>query len=185
MAPSFYDYCISELTVLARREPWQNPHIHTSYNSFSSAFHLFCPPSTYASVYFFVNKSLNLSSCSAAFLTLIYGHHHMRSPVEGAEDTMIYNVYSTRNVPHCLQKSRSLMCRFQLHPWTFSHVFAAFSNTSANHVLLGDLNIHYPNWGHGSVRPDCFSLLLFSLQELHDLSLLLLLETVAIKKVSV
>jgi hypothetical protein len=62
------------------------------------------------------------------------------------------------------------------------HVPTALSDTSAYHVLLGDFNTHHPNWGEAGVRPDQSFQLLFSLQELHDLSLLLPPETDTFKR---
>ncbi len=53
----------------------------------------------------------------------------------------------------------------------FCIVSAAISNATVNHVLLGDLNTHHPNWGGPRVTPHCAFQLLLSLQELHNLSL--------------
>jgi hypothetical protein len=83
MASSLADNYISEFTVLAVQEPWQNPQMQTTHNPSNSAFHLFNPPSADASVCFFVNKSLNPSFYSAAFPTLKYDLLRMKSPGEG------------------------------------------------------------------------------------------------------
>jgi hypothetical protein len=98
MAPLLADHCISEFTVLAVQEPWRNLHMHNTHNPSNSLFHLFNPLSAKALVCFFVNKSLNPSSYSATFPTPKYGHLCLRSPVEGARDIMIHNVYRTRNL---------------------------------------------------------------------------------------
>ncbi len=55
MAPLLADLCISEFTVFAIQEPWQNPHIHTTHNLSNLLFHVLYPPSANASVSFFVN----------------------------------------------------------------------------------------------------------------------------------
>jgi hypothetical protein len=73
MASLLSDPGISEFSVLAVQEPWQNPHVLTTYNPSTSSFHLFYPPSAGAPVCFFVNKSLNPSSYSACFPTPKYG----------------------------------------------------------------------------------------------------------------
>ncbi len=62
VAPCLAGHCISEFTVFAVKESWQNPHIHTTQNPFNFSFHLFNPSSANASVCFFLNKSLNPSS---------------------------------------------------------------------------------------------------------------------------
>jgi hypothetical protein len=70
----------------------------------------------------------------------------MRSPVEGARDIMIYNVCCTRNFfPSSSVKQPSDEPLSVDTYETISHVSAALSETSANHVLPGDFNIHYPN----------------------------------------
>jgi hypothetical protein len=63
-----------------------------------------------------------------------------------------------------------------------SLVSAAISDASADHVLLGDFNIHHPNLRGPRVRPYRASQLLLYLQELHNLSLLLPPETITFKR---
>jgi endonuclease/exonuclease/phosphatase family metal-dependent hydrolase len=63
-----------------------------------------------------------------------------------------------------------------------SFVSAAISNASDNNMLLGDFNIHHPNWGGPSVRPHYPSQLLLSLQDLYNFSLLLTPDTVTLKR---
>jgi hypothetical protein len=98
MAPLLADYRISEFTVLAIQEPWQNPHIHTTHSPSNSSFHLFYPPSADAPVCFFLNKPLNPSSYSVAFPTPKYGYLCLRSSVEGARVVVFHNVYRSRNL---------------------------------------------------------------------------------------
>jgi hypothetical protein len=77
-----------------------------------------------------------------------YGYLRLMSPVEGVKDVMIHIVYRTRNGFTTSSEIQPL--DEPLSPNTheiFSYVSAAISNASANHVLLGDFNIHYPNWG--------------------------------------
>jgi hypothetical protein len=174
MAPLLADHHISEFIVLAVQEPWQNPHMHTTHNPSNSSFHLFYPPSAEASVCFLVNKSLDPSSYSATFLTPKYGHLRLRSPVKGARDIMIHNVYLTRKFSPTSSENQPpdeplLVDTHEI----FSHVSTALSDASAHHVLLGNFNIYHPIWGGADVRPDRSSQLLLSLQELHELSLLL------------
>ncbi len=182
MTPLFAHHRISEFTVFAVQEPWRNPHMHTTHNPSNFSFHSFYPPSANASVCFFVNKSLNPSSYSASFPTPKHGYLCMKSSVDGAKDMMIHNLYLTGNLS--LSSSEIQPPDDPLSVEThkiFSHFSAALSDTSTHHVLLGDFNIHHPSWGGASVRPDCSSQLLLSLDELHDLSLLLPSETVAFK----
>jgi hypothetical protein len=64
----------------------------------------------------------------------------------------------------------------------FSFVSAAITDASADHVLLGDFNMHHPNQGGPRVIPHCASQLLLSLQVLHNLSLLLPPESITFKR---
>jgi hypothetical protein len=92
---------------------------------------------------------------------------------------MIHNVYRTGNLP---PTSSELQPTDELLPLDtheiFSFVHASLSDNSVDHVLLGDFNIHHPNWGGPLTRPHRASQLLLSLQELHNLGLLLPPETI-------
>ncbi len=165
MAPLLADPRISEFSVLAVQEPWQNPRVLTTHNPSNSSFHLYYPPSAEASICFFVNKSLNPSSYSACFPTPKYSYLRLRSPVEGVKDVMIHNVYKMRNLSPT--SSENQLLDEPLSPDTheiFSFVSAAISHASANHVLLGEF-IHHPNCGCPRVTPHRASQLLLSLQE--------------------
>jgi hypothetical protein len=103
----------------------------------------------------------------------------MTSFVEGARDIMIHNVYRTRNISPSSSENQPLDEPLSVITHEiFLHVSAALSDTYAHHVLLGDFNIHHSICGGAGERPDHSSQLLFSLQELHDLSLLLPPETI-------
>jgi hypothetical protein len=180
--PLFADHCIYEYTVLAVHESWQNPHIYTTHHPSNSSYHLCYPPSAKDSVCFFVNKSQNPRSYSAAFPTPKYGYLHLSSSVKEAKDIMIYTVYHTGNLSSTSSEMKppdELLSADTNE--IFSHVSAAFSDVSAYHLLLGDFNIRNPSWGGIDARSDHSSQLLLLLQELHDLSLILPLNTVTIK----
>jgi hypothetical protein len=98
MAPLLADSRISEFSVLAVQELWCNSRILTTHTPSLSAFHLFSPPSNDASVCFFVNKSLNLSSYTSCFPTPKNGSLRLRSSTQGGRDIMILHVYRTGNL---------------------------------------------------------------------------------------
>jgi hypothetical protein len=50
MAPLLADPHISEFSVIAVQEPWQNPRVLTTHNLSNLTFLLFYPPSAEASV---------------------------------------------------------------------------------------------------------------------------------------
>jgi hypothetical protein len=183
MAPLLADPRISEFSVLAVQEPWGNPRVLTTHNPSNSSFYLIYPPSAEASVCFFVNKSLNPSSYSAWFPTPKYSYLHIRSSVEGVRDVTIHNVCRMRNLPSTSSENPPPDEPLPLDTHEiFSFVSAAISDASADHVRLGDFNIHPPNWGGPRVTPHCASQLLLSLEELHNLSLLLPPESITFKR---
>ncbi len=183
MAPLLADHQISEFSVLAVQEPWRNSHMHMTHNPLNSSFQLFYSLSAKASVGLLVNKSFNPSSYSATFPTSKYGHLCLRSPVEGARDIMIQNVYRTRNLSPTSSENQLLdeLLLVDIHE-ILLHVSAALSDASAHHVLLGDFNTNHPIWGGADVRPDRSSQLLLPLQELHELSLLLPPDIITFKR---
>ncbi len=164
MAPLLANSRLSEFSVLAVQEPWHNPGVLTTHNPSNIYLNLFYPLSAEASVCFAVNKLLNPSSYSACFPSSNYGYLCLRSPVEGVKDVMIYNVYRTQNISSTSSENQPL--NEPLSPDTlkiFSFVSAAISDASANHVLLGNFNIHHPYEGGPRVTPHCASQLLLSL----------------------
>ncbi len=99
MAPLLTDNCISEFSVFTVQELWLYPYILTTHNSSNSPFDLLYAPSTEASIYFFMNKTLNPSLYSASFPTPKYGNLHLRSTLPSSYNVVIHNVYRTKSVP--------------------------------------------------------------------------------------
>ncbi len=96
---------------------------------------------------------------------------------------MIHNVYRTQNISPTSSEKQPL--DEPLSPYTHKisyFVSAVISNASANHVLLGDFNIHHPNSGGPRVTPHSASQLLLSLQQQHHLSLLLPPRSITFKR---
>ncbi len=154
IAPLLADPCVSEFTVLAIQEPGHNLPILTTHNPSNSSFYLLYPPSTETSVCLFVNKSLNPISYSAGFPTPKYGYLCLRSSDKCVRDVVVHNVYRMRNVPPTSSENMppDEPLPLDIHE-IFSFVSVALSDASADHVLLGDFNIHHPNWGSPRVRP--------------------------------
>jgi endonuclease/exonuclease/phosphatase family metal-dependent hydrolase len=96
---------------------------------------------------------------------------------------MIHNVYRMQNLPPTSSENQAPDEPLPLDTHEiFSFVSAAISDASADNVLLGDFNLHHPNWGGPRVTPHRASQLLLSLQELHNLSLLLPPEKITFKR---
>jgi endonuclease/exonuclease/phosphatase family metal-dependent hydrolase len=102
---------------------------------------------------------------------------------DGVRDVMINNVYRTQNTPLTSSEIQPLDEPLPLDTHeTFSYDSATIPDASANRVLLGDFNMHHPNWKGPRVTPHCASQLLLSLQELHNLFLLLPPESIIFKR---
>jgi hypothetical protein len=126
---------------------------------------------------------LNPSSYSACFPTPRYGYLLLRSSVEGVRDVIIHDVYRTQNLPLTSSGNQPPIEPLSLDTHEiFSFVSAAISDASANYVLLGDFKINHPNWGSPRATPHRAFQLLLSLQELHNLSLLLPPKTITFKR---
>jgi hypothetical protein len=63
-------------------------------------------------------------------------------------DIMIRNVYHIGNLSPTCSENKHLDEQLSVDTHEkFSHVSAALSDAPAHHVLLGNFNIHYSNWG--------------------------------------
>ncbi len=112
-----------------------------------------------------MNKTLNPSSYYACFPTPKYGNLRPRNSVEAVRDVIIYNVYRTQNLsPTSYENQPHDGCLSLKNHDIFSIVSASLSDACANHVLLGDFNIHHLNWASPRVRPHHAFELLLSLE---------------------
>ncbi len=100
-------------------------HLKPSHNSFNNSthipthtsFHLYHPGMGNSHVGFFIYKSISPSPCSRNFPSPDYGYLQLKSPVEGATDIVIRNIYRS-------QGTSSFISHFS-YPCDFSDFFSA------------------------------------------------------------
>jgi hypothetical protein len=156
MAPLLADPRVSQFSLLAIQEPFHNSFNNSTHNPSYTSFHLFHPCVENSQVCFFINKSVNPSSWSGNFLSPDYGYLRLKSPVQGARDIMIHNIYrpqGTSSFISCFSHD-SDFSDFFLAATDNSDVFSllhhALLDDSVDHILLGDFNLHHPLRGWSS-----------------------------------
>jgi hypothetical protein len=99
---------------------------------------------------FFINKAVNPSSWSGDFLSPDYGYLQLKSPVEGARDIMVHNIYRPQGISSFISnfsQESDLSGFFSAAPDAsdvFSLLHHALLDTCVDHILLGDFNLHHP-----------------------------------------
>ncbi len=179
MAPLLAEPRVSLFPVLAIQEPFHNTYTNFTHNPSYTSFHLLHPGVENSRVCFLVNKSINPSSWSGDFPSPDYSYLRLRSPVDGARDIMIHNIYrpigSGTFISNFSQDS-NFPDFFSATPDTtdvFSLLHNALLDTSADHILLGDLNLHHPLWGGERATTDALAESFISFFNAHLLNLLL------------
>ncbi len=179
MTPLLADPRVSQFSLLALQAPFHNSFNNSTHDPSYTSFHLFHPCVKNSRVRFFINKSVNLSSWSGDFLSPDYGYLRLKSPVQGARDIIIHNIYRP-------QGTSSLISSFS-HDSDFSDFFLAAPDSSdvfsllhhallddsVDHIQLGDFNLHHPLWGGAQATADPMAENFISLFKAHFLHLLL------------
>ncbi len=173
MAPILADKQVALFSVLAVQEPFRNSFIPTTHNPSYSNFHLHHPSVTNFRVCFFINKSINPSSWSGYFPSPDYGFLRFRSPVNGARDVVIHNIYRPIGSKSAIASLSNGLPVPSDATDILSLLHFSLQDTYADHIVLGDFNLHHPTWGGPHVRPDSESKHLISLYNAHSLRLLL------------
>ncbi len=179
MAPLLADPRVSQFSVLAIQTPFHNSHTHSTHNPSYTSFHLLHPGPENSRVCFLINKSINPSSWSGDFPSPDYSNLHLKSPVEGARDIMIHNIYrpiGSSSFISNFSDDSSPPAFSSTSPDTsdvFSLLHNALLDSSVDHILLGDFNLHHPLWGGERATTDTLSVYFSSFFNAHFLNLLL------------
>ena len=151
MATFTRDPLVQEYDIVAVQEPGKNPFNSTTHNPSGGAFVLIypeLPAGEVARVCFFVNKRIpqgdvcyNFSTRDLCTMTI------KQSTSEGTQELAIHNVYNepVTAPPPVFPYLRELLGERTLdNPPT----------TNVSHIILGDMNIHHPQWGGNHILPD-------------------------------
>ncbi len=167
------DKQVALISVLAVQEPFCNSFIPTTHNPSYSNFHLHHLSVPNFWVCFFINKSIKHSSLSEDFPSPDYSFVCLRSPVNGAGDVVIHNIYRPTGFKSAIA---SLSDSFPV-PSDVTDVLSLLSfllqDTYAAPIVLGDFNLYHTTRGGPHVRPDSAFKHLKSLYNAHFLQLLI------------
>ncbi len=178
MALILADKQVTMFLFLAVQEPFQYSFIPTTHCPPYSAFHLLYPSVLNSRVCFFINKSINPSSWTGDFPSPDYGFLHLRSRVNGARDGVILNIYRPIGSKSAIASLSDRLPVPSDAKDVLSLLHFSLQDTSVDHIVLGDFNLHHPSWGGQHVRPDSESKHLISMYNAHSLRLLLPLGTI-------
>ncbi len=179
MAPLLADPRVSQFSLLAIHEPFHNSFNNSTHNPSYTSFHLFHPGVKKSCVCFFINKSVFPCSWSGDFPSPDYGYLQLKSPVQGARDIMIHNIYRPQGTSSFLSSYShdSDLSDFSSAAPDNSDVFSllhhALLDISVDHVLLGDFNFHHSLWGGAQATADPMAENFISFFNAHFLHLLL------------
>jgi hypothetical protein len=153
MAPLLADPSVLQNYLLAIQGPFHNSFSHSTHNPFYTSFYLLHPGVKYSQVCFFISKAINPCSWSGDFLSSDSSYLRLKSPVEGARDIMIHNIYrpiGSSSFISSISQDSDFSYLFTASPDAsdaFSLLHSKLLDTSADDILLGDLNLHHPLWG--------------------------------------
>ncbi len=135
------DRAVQEMDVLAIQEPCCNPHTKSSYNPGSSCFYLAHRTGADTRTCFYINKKLNPESWEIEHISRNTSTLTIQVEAREEENSRtrrlhIHNVYnpSPSSVSADNPSSLSDIPRLIQH--------------EGEHILLGDFNLHYPNWNN-------------------------------------
>jgi hypothetical protein len=153
MALLLADPRVSQFSLLAIQEPFHNSFTNSTHNPSYTSFHLLHPCVENSRVCFLINKSVNPSSWSGNFPSPDYSYLRLKSPVQGARDIMIHNIYRPQGTSSFISSftDNSEFSDFFTAAHDNSDVFSllhhALFDVSVDHILLGDFKLHHPLWG--------------------------------------
>ena len=164
MIPLLADPRTQNYDIIAVQEPWRNPNVPTTLNSYQSGFHLLYRPGGDTRVCFYVNANINPSSWdveypSADICTLTITVHTGIT----AKTINIHNIYNPSPTSYTSTNSPSTI-----------PTAAQQLRKNGEHILLGDFNLHHLFWS-GPFRPTVHAVAdqLLDLIREYDLSLTL------------
>ena len=142
MIPLLADSNTQDYDVIAIQEPWRSTHAPTTLSSHQSGFHLLYRPGGDTRVCFYVNEKIDPESWEVEFPTADLCTLKLNVSTDGVTRTLhIHNVYNPSPSSYSSTDSPSTL------PAVRQQLAA-----DAQHVLLGDFNLHHPFW-NGVTRP--------------------------------
>ncbi len=113
------------------------------------------------------------------FLGPNYDYLWLKSPVQGARDIVIHNIYRPQDTSSFISSfshdsdSSDFFLATPDNSDVFSLLHHALLDDSVDHILLGDFNLHHPLWGGAQANADPMAENFISFFNAHFLHLLL------------
>ena len=142
MIPLLADSNTQDYDVIAIQEPWRSTHASTTLSSHQSGFHLLYRPGGDTRVCFYVNEKIDPESWEVEFPTADLCTLKLNVSTDGV--TRMLHIHSVYNPSPSSYSSTD-------SPSTLPAVRQQLA-ADAQHVLLGDFNLHNPFWD-GVTRP--------------------------------
>jgi hypothetical protein len=132
------NFQIRKYDILTIQKFWRNVCVSTSYNSFSTEFHLLYEMKKNVRVCFYINTKLNVNNWSIDFVS-----SDMCTLKLNLNDQRIVNIHNVYNVSSVFYASNALLLIMK----TTQNRFII----DEEHVLLKDFNLHHSLW-NDSIR---------------------------------
>ncbi len=161
MASILADKQVAQFSNLAVQEPFQNSFIPTTHNPSYSTFHLHHPFVPNSHVCFSTFKSINHSSWTRNFSNPYYSFLHLGSL--GVRDVVIHNIYRLICFKSSIASFSDGLLVLSDANDVLSLLHFSLQDTSVDHIVLGDFNLHYRIWGGQYMGPDSESKHLISM----------------------
>lgn len=138
MVPLLADPKRQDYDIVAIQEPWKNPFGATTLSSHRSGFHLLYRPGGDTRVCFYVNEKIDPNSWEVEYPSADLCTLKIQVQSGNAKELIyIHNVYNPSPASYSSTES----------PSTLPEVKRALNaNPNAEHLLLGDFNLHHPYW---------------------------------------
>lgn len=141
MVPLFASNDTKTFDIVAIQEPWRNPFSNTSYNPRAAGFSLAYNSHPHTRACTYVNNSIDPSSWTIPTLTPDFVTIALTLRAEEnrpARRVLMHNLYHPR--PPSTHPPEAVP--------TFQQIRQAIQNEpQADHIVLGDFNLHHPRWG--------------------------------------
>jgi hypothetical protein len=128
---------VRKYDILTRQKSWRNVCVSTSYNLFTTNFHLTYDSENNVRISFYINVKLNVDRWSINFISLNICTIKLKITRNNAQRNIhIHNVYNAFLISYSFHTHFSSQL-------SFSRQWNVLLQKNAKHILLNDFNLHY------------------------------------------
>ena len=163
MAPLFSEENVAEFDVIALQGPWRNTYHNTIFHPRKDIFELAYMDDLLTRVCFYINKKIALASWTVKFHSPDLCTLRIKTTTKHIFH--IHNIYNPTAASEEPSKIPLLQTILENSPLD-------------EHMVLGDFNLHHPNWGGPKCRSDLLASDLVILAEQYHLTQLVPIGTI-------